>query len=57
MQKELNDHSSELEALRTQLISKEFLSEEELRAQALVEIEEARQKGYSTPKGPNKIFR
>ena len=44
VQKELNDHSSELEALRTQLTSKKFLLEEELRAQALAEIEKVHQK-------------
>ena len=39
VQKELNDNFSELEALRTQLALKKFLSEEELRAQALAEVE------------------
>ena len=36
-------HSSRLESLRAQLASKEFLSEEELRVQALMEAEKARQ--------------
>ena len=44
MQKELADHSSKLEALRAQLVSKTFLSNEELRAQALAEVEKARQR-------------
>ena len=44
VQKEPNDHSSELEALWTQLASKKFLSEEELRGQALAKVEKARQR-------------
>ena len=44
MQKELYDHSSNLEALRPQLVSKIFLSVEELRAQALAEVERTRQR-------------
>ena len=41
VQKKLNDHSSKLETVRTQLVSKKFLSEEKLRAQALAEVEKA----------------
>jgi len=44
VQKELADHSSKLETLRAQLTSKPFLSDEELRAQALAEVEEVRQR-------------
>ena len=44
MQKELTDHSSKLEALRAQLASKTFLSDEELRGQALAEVEKACQR-------------
>jgi len=36
-------HSSRLESLRAQLAAKKFLSEEELRVQALMEVEKARQ--------------
>ena len=39
----LSAHSSRLEFLRAQLAAKEFLSEEELLAQALMEAEKARQ--------------
>jgi len=44
VQKELVNHTSKLEALWTQLTSKSLLSDEELRAQALAEIEKARQR-------------
>ena len=44
VQKELADHSFKLEALWVQLVSKTFLSDEELRAQALTEIEKACQR-------------
>ena len=47
VQKELGDHSSKLEALQTQLTSKKFLSDEELRVQALAEVEKACQKDIS----------
>ena len=36
-------HSSRLESLRAQLAARPFLSEEELRAQAIMEAEKARQ--------------
>ena len=36
-------HSSRLESLRAQLAAKPFLSEEELRVQAMMEAEKARQ--------------
>ena len=39
----LSTHSSRLESLRAQLAAKKFLSEEELRVQALMEAEKARQ--------------
>ena len=39
----LSAHSSRLESLLAQLAAKWFLSEEELRAQALMEVEKARQ--------------
>ena len=44
MQKELDDHSAKFETLLAQLASKTFLSEEKLRARALVETEEAQQR-------------
>ena len=44
MQKELNIRSSRLEALQAQLATKKLLSNEELKVQALAEIEEARQR-------------
>ena len=44
VQKKLDDHSSKLESLWTQLTSKNLLSDEELRAQALAEVEKACQK-------------
>ena len=44
MQKELVDHSSKLDTLWAQLASKPFLSNEELRAQALAEVEEVHQR-------------
>ena len=43
VQEDLAAHSSRLESLQAQLATKRFLSEEELRAQALVEAERARQ--------------
>ena len=43
VQENLVAHSSRLESLQTQLATKRFLSEEELRVQALVEAEKARQ--------------
>jgi len=43
-QVELYDHSFKLEALRTHLVSKKFLSDKEFRAQALAEVERAHQK-------------
>ena len=42
--KELTDHSSKSEALRTPLTLKSLLSDEDLRAQALADIEKACQK-------------
>ena len=39
----LSAHSSRLESLRAQLAAKKFLSEKELRVQALMEAEKARQ--------------
>jgi len=39
----LSAHSSRLESLQAQLAAKRFLSEEELRVQALMEAERARQ--------------
>ena len=39
----LSTHSSRLEFLRAQLAAKKFLSEEELRVQALMEAEKVRQ--------------
>ena len=42
VQENLADHSSMLESLQTQLATKRFLSEEELRVQALVEAERER---------------
>ena len=39
----LSAHSSRLESLQAQLAAKRFLSEEELRVQALMEVEKARQ--------------
>ena len=39
----LSAHSSRLESLQAQLAAKRFLSEEELRVQALVEAKRARQ--------------
>ena len=39
----LSAHSSRLESLRAQLAAKRFLSEEELRVQALMEAEKTRQ--------------
>jgi len=44
VQKELDDQSSKLETLRAQLTSKTLLSDEKLRAQALDEVEVARQR-------------
>jgi len=44
VQQELNVRSSQLEALQAQLAAKKLLSDEELRVQALAEIEEVRQK-------------
>ena len=41
LQKELNDQSSEQEALRAQLATEEILSDEELRVQTLAEVEAA----------------
>ena len=43
VQENLTAHSSRLESLQAQLAAKRFLSEEELRVQALVEAERARQ--------------
>ena len=43
VEENLSAHSSKLESLRVQLAAKRFLSEEELRAQALMEVEKARQ--------------
>jgi len=43
VQENLTAHSSKLESLQAQLAAKRFLSEEELRVQALVEAERARQ--------------
>ena len=43
VQENLAAHSSRLESLQTQLATKRFLSEEELRVQALAEAEKARQ--------------
>ena len=44
VQQELDVHTLKLEALQAQFAAKKLLSEEELRARALVEIEEARQR-------------
>ena len=44
VQQELDDYYSKLEALRTQLASKKFLSDQELRVQALAEVEKACQR-------------
>ena len=44
VQQELNARSSQLEALHTWLATKKVLSDEELRVQALAEIEEAHQR-------------
>ena len=44
MQKELEDQSSKVETIRAQLASKTLLSDEELRAQALAEVEAMRQR-------------
>ena len=44
MQKELNDYISKLEALQAQLAAKYLLSDEELRAWTLAEVEAARQR-------------
>jgi len=43
VEENLSSHSSRLESLQAQLAIKEFLSEEELRARALMEAEKARQ--------------
>ena len=43
VEENLSVNSFELESLRVQLAAKRFLSEEELRAQALMEAEKARQ--------------
>ena len=43
VQENLAAHSSRLESLQTQLATKRFLSEEELRVQAMAEAEKARQ--------------
>ena len=43
VQENLTAHSSKLESLQAQLATKRFLSEEELRVQALMEAERARQ--------------
>jgi len=43
VEESLSVNSSELESLRVQLATKRFLSEEELRAQAIMEAEKARQ--------------
>jgi len=43
VQENLSAHSSRLESLQAQLATKRFLSEEELRVQALMEAERARQ--------------
>ena len=42
-------HSSRLESLRAQLAAKPFLSEEELRVQAMMEAEKARQYKCNAP--------
>ena len=44
VQQELDDYYSKLEALQTQLASKKFLSDQELRVQALAEVEKACQR-------------
>ena len=44
VQQELDVHTSKLKALQVQLVSKKFLSNEELRAQALAEVEKAHQR-------------
>ena len=44
MQKELDDYISKLEAFQAQLAAKYLLSDEELRARALAEVEAARQR-------------
>ena len=43
VEENLSAYSSRLESLQAQLAAKRFLSEEELRVQALVEAEKARQ--------------
>ena len=43
VEENLSTHSSRLESLRAQLAAKKFLTEEELRVQALMEAEEVRQ--------------
>ena len=44
VQQELDVHSSNLKVLQAQLAVKKFLSDKELRVQALAELEEARQR-------------
>ena len=43
VEEHLSTHSSRLESLRAQLAARKFLSEEELRVQAIMEAEKARQ--------------
>jgi len=47
VQKELDNQSSKLETFQAQLASKTLLSDKELGAQALVEVEAARQRDTS----------
>jgi len=54
MQKELNDYSSKLEALQTQLAMKELLFNEELRAQPWLRLKR-RAKGIFSTSGNNTI--
>jgi len=49
VQKELDNQSSKLETFQAQLASKTLLSDKELGAQALVEVEAARQRDSSAP--------